>query len=266
LGSNYSKIPIIDHMSTILGLLDINASGITPAYVLEQTDIPRATVYRLLRSMVVNRFLSFDPKTKKYYIGPKFLGFYSTIMEKHTALKRKTYPCLEELAHRLQETVKLSTLCGLQSYTLARVEGTRSMRISINDGAFFPLHAGATGKILMSFLQDFEIEQYFETPRKKYTPLTRNTLEAITEDIEFARANNYVIDRGEYISEIRAVAVPIQWDFPVALSVTYPSENQKYFQIEKLVEIMTNTAKSIESSLLLENEPENARLTQSQLN
>ena len=56
--------------------------------------------------------------------------------------------------------MKLTVLSGLRSYAAA-VEGGRPIRVSIDPGAVFPLHAGAAGKVLMCSLSRQSIRWYY---------------------------------------------------------------------------------------------------------
>ena len=248
MSNSYAPIPIINRMSSILNKVLASSCGVGTTDLLRSEDIPKTTLYRLLKSMVDNGFLTYSPETAMYTIGPKFTSTYVALDERISRLRDTAMPHLQQLANQMQETVKLTVLSGMQSYTVASVEGSRPLRISIDTGAVFPLHAGAAGKVLMSNLTHSAIVQYYTLYGIRYTDTTIMSVEAMEEELEQIRTRGYATDNGEYMSEIKAVAAPVfdaGKQIIAAVSVTYPASNQVHIDMNQLISQVILTTQKI---------------------
>ncbi|GEM_PF-416022 len=252
MSNNYAPVPIIDRMSAILDKVISQPNGVSASSLLHDFDIPKTTLYRLLISMTQNKFLNYYPKTNTYSIGSKFLTTYVALDERAGRIREISLPFLRQLAAQAQETVKLSVLSGMRSYTIATVEGPRPIRISINLGAIFPLHAGATGKILMLSLSEEDIHTYCEQYAIRYTDNTIMSEEGILAELETIRRQGYAIDHGEYMDEICAVACPIlgeNGEILAAISVAYPAVSLSKITEERLAELIQQTSRLVSGSI-----------------
>lgn len=248
MSSNYSSIPIIDRMASVLDIILDIPNGITASELLHLLDIPKTTLYRLLSSMVQNELLSYFSETGTYTIGPKFTLTYVSMEERASRLREAAMPHLHALADQIEETVKLSVLSGLQSYTIATVESSRPLRISVDTGALFPLHAGATGKILMCSLNDAAMQRYFKSYGIAYTDATITDITEMKKELEIIRKRGYATDVGEYMPEIYAVAAPVtdcSGQITAAISIAYPSMHKDHIRMDELAAQLQQTAAAV---------------------
>lgn len=264
MSSNYSQIPIINKLSDILKIIVSSAQGLKSQDIRKALpDIPKTTLYRLLNSMVENEILSFHQTNGIYTIGPTFRHVFASLDETAAKMKRLSFPYLQRLADELKGTVKLCILSGMKSYTIASVESDSPIRISIRSGAVFPLHAGASGKILLSLLSDKALESYFRDHGKKYTDATITTLEEMRVQLDQIRRRKYAVDVGEYMQEIQAVAVPVfdtNQEIIAAISVSFPSNAKQKIETERAVKALNRTATDISSALSNINDDLEARI------
>lgn len=248
MSSNYSSIPIIDRMASVLDIILDIPNGITASELLHLLDIPKTTLYRLLSSMVQNELLSYFSETGTYTIGPKFTLTYVSMEERASRLREAAMPHLRALADQIGETVKLSVLSGLQSYTIATVESSRPLRISVDTGALFPLHAGATGKILMCSLNDAAMQRYFKSYAIAYTDATITDITEMKKELDIIRKRGYATDVGEYMPEIYAVAAPVtdcSGQITAAISIAYPSMHKDHIRMDELAAQLQQTAAAV---------------------
>lgn len=252
MSNNYSAIPIIDRMALVLDFISENSGTATAASILRAMDIPKTTLYRLLASMTENDLLTFLPETGSYCIGPKFTATYISMDERNGKLREIAAPHLQFLADQVQETVKLSVLSNLQSYTISSVEGNRPIRISIDTGAVFPLHAGAAGKVLLCSLSEHMLRRYYELYGVRYTDTTIMTVPDMLLELEKIRTQGYATDRGEYMSEIQAVAAPITApgrQTIAAVSIAYPTSTHTAAEEQRFINILIQTCHFISDAM-----------------
>ncbi len=251
MSSNYAPIPIIDRMSAILDIVLSSPNGASASELFHRENIPKTTLYRLLTTMVQNEFLSYNPDTGLYTIGIKFTMTYVSMDEQTNYLKETSMPHLNRLVEQVQETVKLSVLSGWNAYVIASVESQQPIRIKIDTGGSFPLHAGATGKILMCDFSKSTIEKYYKIYGSRYTSTTIMSVAEMEAELNTIRTCGYALDNGEYLPEILAIAVPIKnqgGNTIAALSVPYPSLHRDRIDVEKTIELLKQTASAISLS------------------
>ncbi len=243
--------PTVERMSHILDILLAKGSGITAAELLRSLDIPKTTLYRILYSMTENGFLTYLPESSLYLPGDKFTTCYISMDERVSNIRKFAEPHMHSLASQIQETVKLCVLSGMKAYTISSVKGTRPIHINIGNRAIFPLHTGASGKVLMCSLSENQLRNYFALYAVPYTDKTIVTLEEMTEELSAIRKKGFATDHGEYMTEINAVAVPIYGEanqIIAALSIVYHSAST-YISESQLTALLQVTASKISSAL-----------------
>lgn len=252
MSSNYAPIPIINRMTAILDKVLTSPEGISTSDLLHSEDIPKTTLYRLLASMTENEYLTYSTETGLYTLGSKFTSTYISLDERVSKLRDVALPHLQQLAEHAQETVKLTVLSGLQSHTVASFEGTRPLRISIATGAVFPLHAGASGKVLMCTLSKSAVRRYYELHGVQWTANTIMNVDDMEKELDEIRAQGYATDDGEYLPEILAIAVPVydmHKQIIASISISYPSAYRDSVDASWLIEQASQTAQTITKEL-----------------
>lgn len=200
-----SKVPAIDKADMIFNYLYYKYSA-TQKSIAEDLRLPKATVNRLLEVLTELKYLNF--KDKEYTLGEKFY-FFSTKYEKYTLIRNITYPYLEELSLKYKETFKLSVLDEDKIRSIARVESSDIVKISVAENAIFPLHAGAASKLLICQLSDKIIDKLLDEKLPKYTENTIIDKEKLKKELLKINIQKIAYDNMEHSNNIKAVAVPI---------------------------------------------------------
>jgi IclR family KDG regulon transcriptional repressor len=111
---------------------------------------------------------------------------------------------------KVGETVFLGVLNGDHVTIVDMVESRNEMKITSPPGTRLPLLAGATGRVLLSQIEE---EKAKEIIQKK--GLVRYTLKTVVDPKHFLREigkvkeQGYAVDDEEYIHGVRAVAAPL---------------------------------------------------------
>ena len=136
----------------LLELLDeADDAGLPLGEVARRAGLKSPTTHNLLATLVELGLAAQDPDTRNYALGARAgaLG-----RERHTAglLAAAARPVLEDLGHRLGETVMLTLCRARRRHTLVAVESEQALRVvapSTVDAAFY---ASATGRMLLALL------------------------------------------------------------------------------------------------------------------
>lgn len=200
-----SKVPAIDKMDQIFNYLYFKYSA-TQSEIAKDLNLPKATVNRLLSVLTDYKYLILEDK--KYKLGEKFY-FLSNKYEKHNLIKNIAYPYLEELSLKFKETFKLSILDHDKIRTIAKVESTDIVKVSVPDNAIFPLHAGAASKLLICQLSDSKLNKLLKKNLPKYTKNTITDREELKKELLKINIKKLSFDNMEHSNNITAVAIPI---------------------------------------------------------
>ncbi|WP_101908733.1 IclR family transcriptional regulator [Marasmitruncus massiliensis] len=221
---NYANIPIIDRASDVIDYVSEYPMGVSASTLLRKFNIPKTTLYRILASLELHGFLKSSAESGLYYIGNKFAHISRVRDEQLQILKQISHPHLIALENEVKETVKISILSKNSCFVIDKVESTQQIKISVEMGSTFPLHAGAASKILLSSLPVRDIERYFEKPVEQYTRLTITEYSSMMRELDTIKEQGYSVDSGEYIDSICAVASPVldpSGNIIAAVSIAY---------------------------------------------
>jgi DNA-binding IclR family transcriptional regulator len=184
---------------------------------------------------------------KMYQLGKMILDLARNVPRKR--LQEFALPFMRQLSIATGETIVLSTLHAQQGVCVERVEGHHTLRISHALGAIFPLHAGASGKILMAFVNRQEQQKIIEDiglPRFSDTTITdRHKLLA---ELAQIRKQGYALSNGEVIRETFGVGAPIISRIGktiAALSMSAPTHRLEKENRQQMIDLVVGTARKI---------------------
>ncbi|MCI8510540.1 MAG: IclR family transcriptional regulator [Lachnospiraceae bacterium] len=207
--SSYSYVPIISKASDIIDYIALKRGGVAAGEIMRHFDIPKTSCYRILHTLSGCGLLSFSAADSLYYLGTKFSHFSIFSDHKHQILREASIPHLRELALSAGETAKLSILSNLECYVLQRIDGPRDVKVRVEIGTNFPLHAGASSKILFLSLDESVREPIIRGGLAKYTRCTITEPEKMRAELNAIAAQGYAVDSGEFTPGIGAVACPV---------------------------------------------------------
>lgn len=250
--SNYTTIPILERTDTIINLIAGADDGLSSAEILNALDIPKTTLYRILNFLLSHGYIQLNPVNNHYYIGIKFSLLSKTLEEQLLNLKVTAQPFLQKLADITRQTAKISILSGQECFVILKSESRQQIKVTVNIGAKFPLHAGAASKILLSSLSDIEIQKYFASPVPQYTHSTIAAYESMIDELAQIRTVGYACDNGEFIENISAIAAPIYNvtnQIIAAVSIAFPTASLDSEQLSFNITHTTKTAQCISEAL-----------------
>jgi DNA-binding IclR family transcriptional regulator len=175
-------------------------------------SISKSTIYGILKAFQEEGFVHMDSATKRYTIGKELLAL-AKIIFKGQDMVSIARPFLERLAGLIDETIFL----GLKEQDGMRVidviEAKKSLKISSPVGTVLPLLAGATGKLILSTMDDKEITAILkEKGLPNYTEKTITDIKTFIKEIKRVRSKGYSTDMEEYLKGVNAIAIPIYQD------------------------------------------------------
>lgn len=160
-----------------------------------------STVHRLLQVLVAEKMVSYCPETRLYGVGADWVALASTVLGRESPLSRMR-PALRALAARLQETCAYFAFEPHElTKTLVLLErGPQPLGYEFAVGQRDGLNAGASGKSILAFLPDGEIDRFFRTVElSSVTDRTITDPDALRREIRQVRARGYATSLGERV-------------------------------------------------------------------
>jgi DNA-binding IclR family transcriptional regulator len=248
--------PIIKRVLQIIQLIvqDHKQFGVTQ--MSQALSINKSTVFGILKALQAEGFVVKDLATKKYAMGPGLFELSARIF-KRTDLASLAHPFLEQLAERVGETVILGARQESYVEFLDVIEAGKDLKISSHVGAKIPLTAGATGKVILSFMEDSEIAGLFrDKGLPQFTEKSVTDLDLFLGEIVKVRKQGYALDFDEYLKGTTAVAAPIHTGKRLigivwVVCFTSATDEKKVAEIVEQVTITTKlVGRTIESAIV----------------
>ncbi|WP_416909975.1 SMP-30/gluconolactonase/LRE family protein [Paracoccus sp. (in: a-proteobacteria)] len=196
-----------------LALLDLVADAESPlrfAELMRQSELPKPTFARILRTLIAFGLVRHDEAKGTYTLGPRFLELSHRVWDMFD-LNSVALPELERLSKDLGETVALCRLDqdqGSAVYLAAR--SGAGLGVLIETGHRVPLHCTAAGKALLAFQEPTLGRGLVERlTLERFTETTLTSPGALTSDLALTRARGYAISMQEHLPGVNAVAVAI---------------------------------------------------------
>lgn len=172
-------------------------------------SLDKATVLRLLGTLDKFGLVQQNPANKRYSIGPN-VGML--VKSWRGDLREIARPFLKTLLRRTNETVCLVCPRGMERIYLDMLPGTHELSVIPAIGSAVPIHAGASGKVLLAYSPEEFVEEVIATSGLKpvnpaFPSVTDPAkLRRLLRDI---RKQGYYFSVGDVVDGSAAVAAPI---------------------------------------------------------
>lgn len=225
--SSGQTITSIERASDVLTLFaDTRGPTLGVTEIANALGLSKAVVYRILTSFRAKGFIEIDPQTRRYSLGPRALHIGLAYL-RGTDVPALARPEMEALSRATDETATLSLRTGWTRVYVDQVTPDRDVKMVIQVGLQVPLHAGASSKAFLAFLDDDEIDDYLKQPLAALTEATVTSVRALKKELLEIRDRGYAASVGERLDGAASVAAPIldHASRPVAvISVCGPAE------------------------------------------
>ena len=191
----------------LLQELGCHPTGITSTELAHRLGMTRPTAFRLLLSMEQTGFV--QRVDNNYTLGWE-IAKLGRIADPSGGVAAKVQPTLDTLAHEINESASFALNKGSGDYDIiAEANALRMLQVSdLYVHRHFPLHASATGKILLSDLSDERILEVLPDPLERYTGETLTDRADLLKEIAVVRQQGYATLDNELEEGLVAVAVP----------------------------------------------------------
>lgn len=186
--------------------LDGATAGVTE--LSERLGLSKAVVHRILASLRATGFIDLDEETRRYSLGPASLALGLTYLQQ-IDVRDAARSVLRDLSDRTNETATLSIRRGDVRMYVDQVTPSREVKMTVQMGHPYPLHAGGSSKAFLAHLPDAWVDEYLAGPLEA---VGRNT---ITDPVELrrelaaVRERGYAASFGERMEGAGSIAAPV---------------------------------------------------------
>ncbi len=177
--------------------------------IAEQTDLPRPTVFRVVKQLEETLLITRAPDGDKYLVGPNLMAIATDALSAfmHASPVRSI---LSTLVHDVGETCNLGVLDRDSVVYIDRVECSWPFRLQIGIGSHVSLHATAIGKLLVAHLPTRTRRRLINTtPLQRFTDKTMTDPKELETEFKKIRRQGYACNNEENTLGLIGIAVPV---------------------------------------------------------
>jgi DNA-binding IclR family transcriptional regulator len=202
-----SKAPAISRAAAVLRLLGKSDSPLGVQAVARQLGLVPSTCLHVLRALVAEEFVSFDPDTKRYALEAGVLTLARHWLRRNR-FNDLAQPQLDRISQTFDVTMLGVHIVGLEHIIVVSVsQSGNNFQLSTQIGSRFPALISATGRCIAAFggHSEAQLQERFETLRWDEPPRFDEWLAQVRQ----TRAQGFAVDAGHYISGVTVVAAPV---------------------------------------------------------
>jgi len=225
---------------------------LTAEEVSERLGMPRSTTYRYLQSLRSYGLVEENDSSGGFRLGALVFRL-ARAASKGLGLAEVALPVMRDLVAQTGETALLTRRTNAHVICIERVESPQRVRLSYERGHVLPLHAGASAKVLLAFLDPDEIEAVLSHgPFPRYTERTITDPDVLRSQLAVIRARGYAMSEGEVDEGVRGIAAPIfgtNKRLAAGLSVAGPAYRINDSVLQTVIEAVQEAAQRISAHL-----------------
>jgi DNA-binding IclR family transcriptional regulator len=241
---------VLEKTLRVLDLFTIDRPSWSGSEIARELDLPTATAHRIVRALEDRSYLS---KSASGYR----LGFAAVDLGRRALasvdLRSRLGTTLRDLARATEETALLTVYDESRNGSLCidRIETTHDLRLSIEVGRVTPIHAGASAKALLAFLEQPIVDDVLARPLERLAPGTITDPKRLRRELEQIRSAGWAWSYEENNVGAWGLAAPILADGRVVASIGFaaPTARHSKPELRSLAKLVLEAAREGASRL-----------------
>lgn len=249
--SRYS-VPNLERALEILELLPEHPDGLSQSELAARLHCAKTSVFRITATLLEWGYLERKEDQRSLALSRKLLAMGTRALHEKD-LVGTAIDVMRELRDGLKETVLIGTLASGEFIVLEQVLGSHPFKFSVDAGARLPLHTAAPAKALIAHLPEPEREALIaQIDFVRFNSATITNAARFRKELNAVRERGYATDRGEQLSGIHCVAVPVfgRHGYPVAsVWTTGPADRIRASDLHSVGELLASRVKVVSARL-----------------
>jgi DNA-binding IclR family transcriptional regulator len=214
----------LDRVVSILEAVADGGAPVTPTIVASRVGLSLSTVSRLMRQMADQGLLDREVDGSAYRVGVRLLRIAESSLQPDD-LVEAALPEMRHLRDLMGETVTLFVARGNMRICLAQIQSHQPIRRVVPVGFTAPLHAGATGEVLLACLPRTERDRYLADLQ-----MSSAELNALRARLATIAETGYAVTAKGWIEDVTALAAPIRGDRGTLASLSVAGPSYRFTQ------------------------------------
>ena len=201
-----SKAPAISRAAAVLRLLGKSDGPLGLNPIARELGINPSTCLYVLRALVAEGLVGFDPDTKRYTLEAGVLTLARQWLRRDR-FADLAQPVLDRLAQGFGVTMLGVQIMGLDHIVTVAASQAGGFQLSVQVGSRFPALISATGRCIAAFgtYAEPDLRARFDTLRWEEPPSFDTWLAQVAQ----TRRQGFGVDEGNYISGVTVLAAPV---------------------------------------------------------
>lgn len=212
----------------------------------EASGIPKASVHRISGDLVAWGVV--ERNGDGFRLGPRLFELGARVPSTRR-LRDTALPYLEELLHASGHSIHLAVPSGDGVFYVEKLVVHASLPTPSSAAEQMPIHATATGKVMLAFGKSSTLLDALARPLEAITEKTITDPATLSADLEATIRRGYSIEHGELAVGYSSVAAPIRGHASQLLGAVSVTSTSDDLQVERVVDALCVTAESISRRL-----------------
>lgn len=189
-------------------LLFLTEPALGVSAIARRLDLSKAVVHRILQSLVSRSLIEHDEGGREYRLGPGIAALGAQALS-NLDLRTTALPVLRTLARATEETVTLSALVGSSRIYLDQLPSLKEIKMTVEVGRPFPLHAGGSSRAILAFAPQDLREMVLDEDLPALTSRTMTSRAELEASLAETVRTGIAQSGGERQTDAGSVAAPL---------------------------------------------------------
>ena len=203
-------VPAVDQAGKILLRLGENkGAGMSVTELCKALGIHKSKGYSILHTLMQYDFITKDPLTKKYSLGPALLSLAKNVQD-NLDVRQLSEPYLRGLANETKSTVLLGIVGNDQFYISETYEVDEAFGITIRKNQSLHITHGAHGKAIAAFMDKSKQRNLLQQKELHFYGKDKKIdMKLLKKELSDCQKKGFAIDYGGITPGINALSSPI---------------------------------------------------------
>ncbi|MGH2884637.1 MAG: IclR family transcriptional regulator [Solirubrobacteraceae bacterium] len=202
------RIPSIERAAAVLRLLTGRSRRRGVADLAYEMNLPKGTVYGILRTLMAVGFVEQDSDSRKYQLGAALLPIGSSYLDGNE-LRRRAVSWADALATQTAAGVRVGTVHEHRVLIVHHALGPGNGLETPEVGSLMPLHATALGKALLAHHRDL-VGELVSRGLAGYTSATLTDRHRLAAELAAVADRGWAGDVAEFLPGVASIAAPVR--------------------------------------------------------
>lgn len=193
----------------VLSSFSVNEKELGITDLSKRLKIHKSTIHRILVTLEDENIIIKNKTTQKYTLGMKLFEL-GNIAKEQIEIRKYAFTIMEDLAKKTGESIDLNILIDDMRVSVEKIDSHHDLRRIIQLGKSLPLYCGGSGKVILAFLPDKEIDRIINN--SKLSALGPNTITdpvILKKHLKEIRKKGYALSFEERVLGSSSIAAPV---------------------------------------------------------